>query len=101
MIFLCAALVFGFSACAHKHVHTYDRQVISENYLAEKATCKTKARYYYSCSCGEKGAETFKYGVLAAHPAESKWSYNETHHWHNSACACNVKVDYGEHQIDD
>lgn len=101
MIFLCAALVFGFSACAHKHVHTYDRQVISENYLAEKATCKTKARYYYSCSCGEKGSGTFEYGVLAAHPAESEWSYNETHHWHNSACACNVKVDYGEHQIDD
>ena len=100
MIFLCAALVFGFSACAHKHAHTYDRQVISENYLAEKATCTTKARYYYSCSCGEKGSGTFEYGGFV-HPAEREWSYNETHHWHNSACACNVKVDYGEHQIDD
>ena len=59
MIFVCAALAFGFSACAHKHAHTYDRQVISENYLAEKATCTTKARYYYSCSCGEKGSGCF------------------------------------------
>ena len=147
MIFLCAALVFGFSACAHKHAHTYDRQVISENYLAEKATCTTKARYYYSCSCGEKGSGTFEFGEFIphsftkqdtaekylksaatctekavyyyscsscgekgsgtfeyggfVHPAEREWSYNETHHWHNSACACNVKVDYGEHKMDD
>ncbi len=101
MLSVCAALAFGFSACAHKHEHAYDMQVISENYLAEKATCTTKARYYYSCSCGEKGAETFEYGDFAAHPAESKWSYDETHHWHNSACACNVKIDYVEHRVDD
>ena len=101
MLFVCAALAFGFSACTQKHEHTYDRQVISENYLAEKATCTTKARYYYSCSCGEKGSGTFEYGDFTAHPAESEWSYDETHHWHNSACACNVKVDYGEHKIDD
>lgn len=65
MLFVCAALAFGFSACAHKHEqeyeheHIYYMQVISENYLAEKATCTTKARYYYSCSCGEKGSGCF------------------------------------------
>ena len=59
MIVVCAALAFGFSSCARKHEHTYDRQVTSLNYLAEKATCTTKARYYYSCSCGEKGSGCF------------------------------------------
>ena len=147
MLFVCATLAFGFSACAQKHEHIYDRQLISEDYLAKKATCTTKARYYYVCSCGKKSTETFEYGEtlehiynrqlatvrylsqkatctekaryyysclcglscgetfeygdFAPHPVESEWSYNETHHWHNSTCECNVKIDYGEHKIDD
>ena len=31
------------------------------------ASCVSKAKYYYSCSCGAKGTETFESGNFAAH----------------------------------
>ena len=52
---------------SHGHVHSYDKQVISEEYLASSATCTEKATYYYSCECGEKGTETFEYGSTTNH----------------------------------
>lgn len=57
MIFLCAALVFGFSACAHKHAHTYDRQVISENYLAEKQPARQKQDIIIRVCAAKKAPE--------------------------------------------
>ncbi len=47
--------------------HTFDKQVANEKYLASAATCTESAKYYYSCSCGEKGTETFTYGVAKGH----------------------------------
>ena len=47
--------------------HTFDKQVANEKYLASAATCAEKAKYYYSCSCGEKGSETFEYGKSLNH----------------------------------
>lgn len=49
------------------HVHAYDQQVATEDYLASAATCQAKAKYYYSCTCGDKGEETFEYGDLGDH----------------------------------
>ncbi|MBQ8527498.1 MAG: leucine-rich repeat domain-containing protein [Lachnospiraceae bacterium] len=49
------------------HVHVFDRKVATDDYKASNATCKVKARFYMSCECGEKTAETFEYGNLAAH----------------------------------
>ena len=80
--------------------HTYNQQVVEEKYLKSAATCTAEAVYYCSCLCGAIGTTTFEYGETTAHPAESEWSYNETHHWHNSTCACNVNVDYAEHTTD-
>ena len=50
--------------------HVYNQKVIAEKYVAEKATCSSKAKYYYSCSCGERGSATFDYGNNLEH----KWS---------------------------
>ena len=113
MLFVCTMLSFGLTACkndntsestasdtAPAHEHTYNQQVVEEKYLKSAATCTAKAVYYCSCLCGAIGTTTFEYGETTAHPAESEWSYNETHHWHNSTCACNVKVDYAEHTTD-
>ena len=47
--------------------HTYDKQVATDEYLCSKATCTEKAKYYYSCKCGEKGTETFEYGDTLGH----------------------------------
>lgn len=49
------------------HRHVYDQQVTSDRYLASAATCTEAATYYYSCTCGEKGTETFAYGAALGH----------------------------------
>ncbi len=52
-------LSFAFSNVACAHTHVFDKQKATSEFLLTDATCKTSATYYYSCSCGEKGTETF------------------------------------------
>lgn len=41
--------------------HDFTARVCEEKYLAESATCQSKATYYYSCkACGAKGTQTFE-----------------------------------------
>ena len=47
--------------------HTYDKEVVSEEYFASDASCTEKAKYYYSCACGAKGEETFESGDALTH----------------------------------
>ena len=47
--------------------HTYDKIVVTDDYKATNATCTAKATYYYSCTCGAKGTETFESGEMFAH----------------------------------
>ena len=62
----CAAI--GLTGCKKdKHIHAFDKQVITDEYLAAPATCTEAATYYYSCSCGEKGTETFTSGNALGH----------------------------------
>ncbi len=49
------------------HKHAYVKQVETEDYFVSGATCTQKATYYYSCSCGEKGSETFEVGETLPH----------------------------------
>lgn len=49
------------------HTHTYDQQNTASNYLKSSATCTEKAVYYYSCTCGEIGTETFEHGAVLSH----------------------------------
>lgn len=46
------------------HVCSYDRQKAESKYLKTEATCTTQAIYYYSCTCGKAGTETFISGRL-------------------------------------
>lgn len=43
--------------------HTFDKEVVESTYLKTEATATTKAVYYKSCICGEKGTETFESGL--------------------------------------
>lgn len=52
---------------ATEHTCAFDQKVVSETYLATKADCTHAATYYYSCTCGEKGTETFSSDELGAH----------------------------------
>jgi hypothetical protein len=56
--------VFGFTACGG-HKHSFDKQVASADYLKTQATCESKALYFKSCECGEKG-EKWNYKVPAS-----------------------------------
>ena len=49
------------------HIHKYNKEVATDKYKVSAATCYKKAKYYYSCECGEAGKETFEAGSFAPH----------------------------------
>ncbi|MGI5874980.1 MAG: S-layer homology domain-containing protein [Bacillota bacterium] len=59
--------------------HVFER-VVDDAYLCAEATCISQALYYVSCSCGERGEETFPFGPLAAHDF-SDWGRDGASHW--------------------
>ena len=77
------------------HEHAYTVELAAEEYLVSEADCDSKAVYYKSCSCGEKGTETFEYGEVLGHDYDTLKS-NETHHW--DECSCGVKTNEEEHE---
>lgn len=84
------------------HTHVYNQQNINEKYISSVATCTEKAKYFYSCTCGLKGTETFEYGEETGHQYSSAWSYNDTNHWHAATCEhFSEKKDNGEHNWND
>ena len=62
---------FIVNKCEHcgyeKHVHTYDQQKVEDKYIKTVATCKNAASYYYVCSCGQQGTESYSYGETLQH----------------------------------
>ncbi|MBE5934560.1 MAG: hypothetical protein E7262_02060 [Lachnospiraceae bacterium] len=54
------------------HSHSY-REDVKESYKKSNATCKSKAVYYKSCSCGSTSTSTFEYGELAGHNLIPVW----------------------------
>lgn len=83
-IFAVCICAFTLTACNNNeptHTHVYDKQVVSDTFKASDATCEDKAEYYYSCSCGEKGATTFEHGEVLGHAygeVSYVWSQNDT-----------------------
>ena len=66
-ILLVCLSAFGLTACESSHTHSFVNQVATGDYLKDQATCESSAVYYYSCSCGEKGVETFEAGEKLNH----------------------------------
>ncbi len=50
------------SEVSDKAAHVFDKETVSATYLASEATYTEAAKYYKSCVCGVKGAETFDHG---------------------------------------
>lgn len=75
LFILLVILTFSFSAffltaCEPEepnHTHSFVLKTVEQRFLKSNATCKTPAIYYKSCSCGEKGVETFEDGFVAEH----------------------------------
>ena len=49
------------------HSHTYNQKVVDDKYLNKAADCENAATYYFSCTCGDKGTETFADGEKLGH----------------------------------
>jgi len=54
-----------------EHQHNFNKEVVSDDYLATQASCTTPSTYYYSCECGEKGTSTFIVGTKTDHTYEN------------------------------
>ena len=68
-LFLTIALItccIGLFGCK-EHVHNFNQKVMKPAYRKTIATCGHGSVYYFSCSCGEKGTETFDAGGPLGH----------------------------------
>ena len=59
------------------HTHAFTAEVATDKYLVSRATCTAKAKYYYSCACGEKGTTTFEYGEMLPHTYDKQVTTDE------------------------
>ena len=73
-------------------LHAYDQKVASSAFLKSAATCAAKAVYYYSCSCGAKGAETFEYGSVNASNHTGSAVNGGTEAVHSKYSCCGVTI---------
>ena len=63
-----AGALFSFVACGgDDHEHSYTVKSTDSKYLASPADCENAAKYYYSCTCGERGDVTFDHGDPVEH----------------------------------
>ena len=54
------------------HTHEFNQKVIKDEYIKSTATCTSKAKYYYSCLCGETSTEVFEDGEFLDHVFDQK-----------------------------
>ena len=72
-LFIFLSLAFYLGACTTDsdiqptHNCEFTEKVTQSYYNAQPATCQNKATYFYSCTCGKKGTETFEYGSTVNH----------------------------------
>lgn len=88
------------SVCGHimeqqlAHTHVFNKEVVDEQYKASGANCTNPAKYYKSCTCGEKGTETFESGTKLGHTEGTEWMKDGTYHWHICTVAgCGAVID--------
>ena len=70
LIALMMSCVSILSACetpAGGHAHNFDQKKQESTYFCSEATCLSGTQYYYSCSCGEVGTNTFEVGAKKNH----------------------------------
>lgn len=101
------------------HTCTFDQKVSTDKYLSAPASCTAPARYFYSCTCGEKDTKTFSHGEAlphtydnacdtscnvcnalrtAPHAFTEEWKNNELVHWYE--CSCGEKNGEAAHTWD-
>ncbi len=82
------------------HTHSFDCENPGEIYLKSAATCRAKAVYYYSCSCGVSGEETFTSGETLPHHYSDGWFADGEKHW-RACTACGQRSEEAAHEDTD
>ena len=82
------------------HTHSFDCENPDEIYLKSAATCRAKAVYYYSCSCGVSGEETFTSGETLPHHYSDGWFANGEKHW-RACTSCGQRSEEAAHEDTD
>ena len=82
------------------HTHSFDCENPDEIYLKSAATCRAKAVYYYSCSCGVSGEETFTSGETLPHHYSDGWFADGEKHW-RACTACGQRSEEAAHEDTD
>ena len=82
------------------HTHSFDCENPDEIYLKSAATCRAKAVYYYSCSCGVSGEETFTSGETLPHHYSDEWFADGEKHW-RACTACGQRSEEAAHEDTD
>ena len=71
----------GLVACKEPHEHSFTQEVESQAFVKTPATCDGVGVYYKSCSCGQKGTETFNGSAPLGH------SYGSVSYvWDGTSC---------------
>ena len=95
-------LIASLVSCKENHTHSFDRRDTNPEYLKSEQTCESGAVYYYSCSCGEKGTDTFVDGDALDHSYSDSWSKDDTYHWNAAICDhSNEVINKAEHTWDE
>ena len=79
-----------------EHVHVFDLKDKNPGTFASNATCQEKARFYYSCVCGERGTETFEDGELVDHYFENYVYNNDATEYEDGTETANCYYGCGE-----
>ena len=74
-----------------QHTCVFELENIDSKYLISEATCASKAKYYYSCSCGLHGSESFEHGNKLEHVFDSMVTTDE---YLLSAATCTSQAKY-------
>ena len=94
--------------CGRDSSHKETESVTAKYVKDTDATCTTAEKGHYVATFNNDAFATQRTttnsilnGTVMPHPTDNKWNYTETHHWFNSTCSCNIKLNFEEHTIDD
>lgn len=79
--------------------HVFNQQIVTNQYLSNEASCTNSATYYYSCSCGACGNNTFNVGTTLPH---LYYTASTEKNWHTIKCqTCDDFYEYAPHDFNE
>ncbi|MBE6639031.1 MAG: hypothetical protein E7616_06220 [Ruminococcaceae bacterium] len=84
----------------HNHIHVFDQQITSSEYMYQEGTCQKSFKYYYSCFCGQAGTLIFKTDQMGEHSFTDRFAWDALSHWHECTL-CKQRENMEYHTFDE